>query len=220
MMLASGVAPIVQMQRAGIDIALGTDGPAGSNNKLDMVEEMASAARLQKVFRNDPKALAAREVLGFATVGGARALNMADKIGSLEAGKRADIAIIDFDQPKTQPVYAVESAIVYAASGSSVVTTICDGKILMRDRKVLTVDVPLLGRRERDLRNDFTLPAGIGMVHAYEPAWSAAADDPARAWAGPFANRTLTWDDLKWIRAAGGGLPLLLKGVVRGDDAL
>jgi 5-methylthioadenosine/S-adenosylhomocysteine deaminase len=142
MMLASGVAPIIQMQRAGVDIGLGTDGPAGSNNNLDMIEEMASAARLQKVMRSDPKALSAREVLDFATIGGARALNMADEIGSLEAGKRADIAIIDLQQPKSQPVYAVESAIVYAASGSAVVTTICDGRILMRDRKVLTVDVP------------------------------------------------------------------------------
>ena len=87
MMLASGVAPIIQMQRAGVDIGLGTDGPAGSNNNLDMVEEMASAARLQKVIRSDPKALTAREVLGFATIGGARALNMADKIGSLETGQ-------------------------------------------------------------------------------------------------------------------------------------
>jgi 5-methylthioadenosine/S-adenosylhomocysteine deaminase len=142
MMLASGVAPIIQLQRAGADIGLGTDGPAGSNNNLDMVEEMASAARLQKVMRGDPKALSAREVLGFATIGGARVLNMEDKIGSLEAGKRADIAIIDLQQAKTQPVYSVESAIVYAASGSSVVTTICDGKILMRNGKVLTVDVP------------------------------------------------------------------------------
>lgn len=152
MMLASGVAPIVQMQRAGIDIGLGTDGPAGSNNNLDMVEEMASAARLQKVFRNDPKALTAREVLGFATIGGAKALNMGDTIGSLEVGKRADIAIIDFNQPKTQPVYAVESAIVYAASGNSVVTTICDGRILMRDRKVLTVDVPAVIARAKEYR--------------------------------------------------------------------
>jgi 5-methylthioadenosine/S-adenosylhomocysteine deaminase len=142
MMLASGVAPIIQLQRAGADIGLGTDGPAGSNNNLDMVEEMASAARLQKVMRGDPKALTAREVLGFATIGGARVLNMDDKIGSLEVGKHADIAIIDVQQPKTQPVYSIESAIVYAASGSSVVTTICDGKILMRNGKVLTVDVP------------------------------------------------------------------------------
>jgi 5-methylthioadenosine/S-adenosylhomocysteine deaminase len=152
MMLASGVAPIVQMQRAGVDIGLGTDGPAGSNNNLDMVEEMASAARLQKVFRNDPQALSAREVLEFATIGGARALNMADKIGSLEVGKRADIAIIDFNQPKTQPVYSVESAIVYAASGNSVVTTICDGRILMRDRKVLTVDIPAVIAKAKEYR--------------------------------------------------------------------
>jgi 5-methylthioadenosine/S-adenosylhomocysteine deaminase len=152
MMLASGVAPIIQMQRAGIDIGLGTDGPAGSNNNLDMVEEMASAARLQKVMRGDPKALTAREVLDFATIGGARALNMGNKIGSLEVGKRADIAIIDLQQPKSQPVYAVESAIVYAASGSSVVTTICDGKILMRDRKVLTVDVPAAIAKAKEYR--------------------------------------------------------------------
>jgi 4-hydroxymandelate oxidase len=84
---------------------------------------------------------------------------------------------------------------------------------------VLTVDVPLLGRRERDLRNAFTLPADIAMVHAYEPAWVPPSDDRSRAWASPIASRNLTWDDLKWIRAAAGGVPLLLKGIVRGDDA-
>lgn len=152
MMLASGVAPIIQMQRAGVNVGLGTDGPAGSNNNLDMVEEMASAARLQKVTRNDPKALTAREVLQMATIEGARALNMADRIGSLEAGKRADIAIIDLQSAKVQPVYSVESAIVYAASGSSVVTTICDGKILMRGGKVLTVDVPAAIAKAKEYR--------------------------------------------------------------------
>jgi 4-hydroxymandelate oxidase len=83
----------------------------------------------------------------------------------------------------------------------------------------LTVDVPLLGRRERDLRNVFAMPEGVAMAHAYEPAWAPPADDRSRAWASPIASATLTWDDLTWIRAAGGGLPLLLKGVVRGDDA-
>ena len=116
-MLASGIAPVVDMRRAGVNVGLGTDGPAGSNNNLDMVEEMA-------------------------TIGGARVLGLDSKIGTLEEGKRADIAIVDLEQPKSQPVYAVESAIVYAASGSSVVTTICDGKILMRNHHVLTVDVP------------------------------------------------------------------------------
>jgi len=152
MMLASGIAPIIQLQRAGVDIGLGTDGPAGSNNNLDMVEEMASAARLQKVSRMDPKALSAHEVLEFATIGGARALNLADKIGSLEVGKRADVVIVDFDQAKTEPVYSAESAIVYAASGNSVTTTICDGKILMRDRRVLTVDVPAAIEKAKEYR--------------------------------------------------------------------
>jgi 5-methylthioadenosine/S-adenosylhomocysteine deaminase len=142
MMLASGVAPVVDMRRAGVNVGLGTDGPAGSNNNLDMVEEMASAARLQKVSKMDPKALSGRDVLEMATIGGARVLGMEEKIGTLESGKRADIAVVDLRQPKSQPVYSVESAIVYAASGSSVVATICDGKVLMRNGKVLTVDVP------------------------------------------------------------------------------
>ena len=139
-MLASGVAPVVDMIKAGMEVGLGTDGPAGSNNNLDMVEEMASAARLQKVMRNDPKAISAREVLRLATIGGAQVLGLDKKIGTIERGKRADLAIFDLHQVKTQPVYSVESAIVYAASGNSVVTTICDGKILMRRGEVLTVD--------------------------------------------------------------------------------
>jgi 5-methylthioadenosine/S-adenosylhomocysteine deaminase len=152
-MLASGIAPVVAMRAAGINVGLGTDGPAGSNNNLDMVEEMASAARLQKIGKMDPKALTARDVLEMGTIGGARVLGMESKIGSLEAGKRADVAIIDLQQAKSQPVYAVESAIVYAASGSSVVTTICDGKILMRNRKVLTVDVPAAIAKAKEIRD-------------------------------------------------------------------
>ena len=151
-MLASGVAPIVDMIKAGMEVGLGTDGPAGSNNNLDMVEEMASAARLQKVMRNDPKAISAREVLRLATIGGAQVIGLADKIGTLERGKRADIAIIDLQQVKVQPVYSVELAIVYAASGNSVVTTICDGKILMRRGKVLTVDEAETMRKAKEYR--------------------------------------------------------------------
>lgn len=139
-MLASGVAPIVEMIKAGMEVGLGTDGPAGSNNNLDMVEEMASAARLQKVSRNDPKAISAREVLRLATIGGAEVLGLADKIGTLERGKRADVVIIDLQQTRVQPVYSVESAIAYAASGSAVVTTIVDGKILLRHGKLTTLD--------------------------------------------------------------------------------
>lgn len=152
MMLSSGVAPVISMQRLGVDVGLGTDGPAGSNNNLDMLEEMASAARLQKVTRNDPKSLTAREVLAMATIDGARALGLGDKIGTLEPGKRADIAIIDLQQAKVQPVYSVESAIVYSASGNSVVTTIVDGKILMRGGRVLTVDVPATIAKAKEYR--------------------------------------------------------------------
>lgn len=152
-MLASGVAPVVDMIKAGVEVGLGTDGPAGSNNNLDMVEEMASAARLQKVFRNDPKAISAREVLRLATIGGAEVLGLDDRIGTLEKGKRADIAIIDLQQPKTQPVYSVESAIVYAASGSAVVTTIVDGKILMRRRKLLTLDEDSIVAKAKEYRD-------------------------------------------------------------------
>lgn len=139
-MLASGVAPIVEMIKAGMEVGLGTDGPAGSNNNLDMLEEAASAARLQKVSRSDPKAISAREVLRLATIGGAQVLGLADKIGTLERGKRADVVIVDLQQTRVQPVYSVESAIVYAASGSAVVTTIVDGKILLRHGKLTTLD--------------------------------------------------------------------------------
>jgi 5-methylthioadenosine/S-adenosylhomocysteine deaminase len=153
-MLASGVAPVTEMRAHHMEVGLGTDGPAGSNNDLDMFEEMASAARLQKVFRNDPKALGARDVLEMATIGGARVLGLADKIGTLEAGKRADVIVVDLQTAKTQPVYSVESAIVYAANGSNVTTTICDGKILMRSRKVLTVDVPATLAKAKEYRDN------------------------------------------------------------------
>lgn len=152
-MLASGVAPVVEALAAGVEVGLGTDGPAGSNNNLDMVEEMASAARLQKVFRNDPKAISAREVLRLATIGGAQVLGLDEKIGTLERGKRADIAIVNLHQAKTQPVYSVESAIVYAASGNSVVTTIVDGRILMRRGELLTVNEDETIAKAREYRD-------------------------------------------------------------------
>ena len=140
MMLASGVAPVIEMREKGVDVGLGTDGPAGSNNNLDMIEEMASAARLQKVIRKDPRSISARAVLEMATIGGARVLGLSDRVGTLEPGKRADIAIIDLSRPRTQPIYALDSAIVYSASGSDVVTTIVDGRILMEERRILVLD--------------------------------------------------------------------------------
>lgn len=139
-MLASGVAPVVDMLKAGVELGLGTDGPAGSNNNLDMIEEMASASRLQKVMRSDPRAISARELLTMATIGGARALGLGDKVGTLETGKRADVIVVDLQQARTQPVYSVESAVVYAANGQNVKVTIAEGRVLFRHGKVLTVD--------------------------------------------------------------------------------
>ncbi|HEV2721550.1 MAG TPA: amidohydrolase family protein, partial [Thermoanaerobaculia bacterium] len=101
----------------------------------------------------DPKALSARDVLEMATIGGARVLGMDSKIGTLERGKRADVVVIDLQQAKVQPVYAVESAIVYAASGSSVVDTIVDGRVLMRDRKLLTVNEAEVLRKAKQYRD-------------------------------------------------------------------
>jgi len=153
MMLASGVAPVPAMRAAGVDVGLGTDGPAGSNNDLDMIGEMGSAARLQKVTRGDPRALGARDVLEMATIGGARALDMDDRIGSLEPGKRADVIVVDLSAAHTQPVYDVESAIVYAARGGDVITTIVDGRLLMRDRRLLTLDEGAILAKAREYRD-------------------------------------------------------------------
>jgi len=144
MMLASGVARVPDLIARGVALGLGTDGPAGSNNNLDMIEEMASAARLQKITRKDPKALSARQALELATIGGARALDLDDRIGTLEVGKRADVIVINLDTPSIVPVYSVESAIVYAASGDDVVATVVDGKVLMTDRKLRTLDLPTI----------------------------------------------------------------------------
>ena len=138
---------------AGVNVGLGTDGPAGSNNDLDMISEMASAARLQKVVRGDPRALSARQALELATIGGARALGLEAKIGSLEPGKRADLILIDLSEPGTQPIYSVESAIVYATDGSHVTTTIVDGRVLMRDKKLLTVDENAVVAKARQYRD-------------------------------------------------------------------
>jgi 5-methylthioadenosine/S-adenosylhomocysteine deaminase len=156
MMLASGIAPVVALRNAGVKVGLGTDGPAGSNNNLDMIEEMASAARLQKVSERNPRALGAREVLRMATIEGARVLGLDTKIGTLEVGKEADITIIDLATVRTQPVYSVESAIVYASSGPNVTHTIVRGQVLMRDRQLLTIDVPAVLERAEAYRRQIT----------------------------------------------------------------
>jgi 5-methylthioadenosine/S-adenosylhomocysteine deaminase len=140
MMLASGVAPVVDERAAGIRVGLGTDGPAGSNNDLDMMEEMDLASKLQKTYRVDPRALGAKGALEMATIEGARALHMENEIGSLETGKKADFVALNLDVPNAVPMYDVYSQIVYALKASEVETVVVGGKILLKDGKLLTVD--------------------------------------------------------------------------------
>jgi 5-methylthioadenosine/S-adenosylhomocysteine deaminase len=139
MKLASGTAPVPAYLRAGVPVGLGTDG-AASNNDLDMFEAMRLASLLHKLESADPRVLSARVALEMATLGGARALGMEKTIGSLEAGKRADVIAIDASAPRHTPLYDPISHIVYVANGRDVRTTIVDGRVLMRDGMMTTLD--------------------------------------------------------------------------------
>jgi 5-methylthioadenosine/S-adenosylhomocysteine deaminase len=150
MMLASGVAPVIEERAAGIAVGLGTDGPAGSNNDLDLMEEMDLAAKLQKISKNDPRALGAQAVVEMATIEGARALHMEKEIGSLEAGKKGDVILISLDEPNAVPMYDVYSQLAYALKGSDVETVIVGGRVVMRDRRLLTVREPEVLAKARE----------------------------------------------------------------------
>jgi 5-methylthioadenosine/S-adenosylhomocysteine deaminase len=139
MKLASGAAKVSDMQRAGIIVSLGTDG-AASNNDLDMFEAMRQAAFLAKLQTSDPRALPARKALEMATIEGARALGLEALVGSLEAGKRADVITVSMTAARQTPMYDPLSHLVYVTRGDDVKTTIVNGRMLMRDRKVLTLD--------------------------------------------------------------------------------
>ncbi len=139
MKLASGTAPVPAMQTAGLAVGLGTDG-AASNNDLDMFEAMRQAAFLHKLISKNPTVVPASDALAMATIDGARALGMADQVGSLEPGKRADALIVDMSTARQTPMYDPVSHLVYVTRGDDVRTTIVEGRVLMRDRKVLTLD--------------------------------------------------------------------------------
>jgi 5-methylthioadenosine/S-adenosylhomocysteine deaminase len=155
MKLASGVAPLPQMMRAGVAVGLGTDG-AASNNDLDMWEEMDTAAKLHKLTTGDPKTLPAEEALALATIDGARALHMDSDIGSLEAGKRADIVIVDLDALNQTPRYNIYSLLVYATKAADVLTVVIEGRVVMRDRRLLTLNEALIKQKARLLRERVT----------------------------------------------------------------
>jgi 5-methylthioadenosine/S-adenosylhomocysteine deaminase len=150
MKIASGIAPVTKMLQAGVRVGLGTDG-AASNNDLDMWEEMRLAALLQKVEQMNPEVLPARTVLGMATIGGATAIGMGDSIGSLEVGKRADLIQVGFNDVHHIPTYDVISHLVYVTDEQDVATVVVDGKILMEDHKLLTIDTARVAREARAL---------------------------------------------------------------------
>jgi 5-methylthioadenosine/S-adenosylhomocysteine deaminase len=145
MKIASGISPVTAMLQAGVRVGLGTDG-AASNNDLDMWEEMRLAAFLQKVDRMDPTVLSASTVLRMATSGGAEAIGLGDRIGTLAVGMRADLIQVSFDDVHFVPTYDVISHLVYVADEQDVAATVVDGKVLMRDRQFLTVDVERVRR--------------------------------------------------------------------------
>ena len=140
MMLASGIAPVKKMLARGLAVGLGTDGVAGSNNDLDMFEEMDLAAKLAKVANNDPTALTAQQAFAMATLEGARALRMSHLIGSLEPGKLADVISIQIDSPRTTPMFDVYAQLVYAVKASDVTDVMVNGKMIVRNRASLTLN--------------------------------------------------------------------------------
>lgn len=140
MKLASGIAPVPELINRGVCVGIGTDGCA-SNNNLDIFHEMSMAAKLGKVHTHDPAAVNAKSVLRMATIDGARALGLSGITGSLEMGKKADIIIIDTHKPHLTPMYNPLSHLVYAVRGSDVRTSVINGKLIMEERKLLTLDI-------------------------------------------------------------------------------
>src|SRR5579863_4628062 len=144
MKLSSGVAPVVKLLSLGIAVGVGTDGPAGSNNDFDLMEEMNLAADLQKVSTGDPTVLNAEQAVAMATILGARVAGLEKEIGSLEPGKRADLIALRLDRPHAIPLYNVYSQIVYALKGSDVQDVVVNGKPVVRDGRSLTLDQTLV----------------------------------------------------------------------------
>src|SRR2546426_6836482 len=161
MMIASGVSPVPEMRAAGIAVGLGTDGPAGSNNDLDLMEEIDLAAKLAKITKMDPLALNAKAVVEMATIDGARALHMEKEIGSLEAGKRADLILISLDEPNAVPMYDVYAQIAYSLKASDVETVVIGGRVVMRDRKLLAVNEEEAIAKAREYQKKIAASLGL-----------------------------------------------------------
>lgn len=157
MKLASGVAPVPKMLEAGIFVGLGTDG-AASNNDLNMWEEMDTVAKLHKVFSGDPKVISAQQAFELATIRGAEALHLEAEIGSLEVGKRADLLMIHRDSMNQIPLYNIYSDLVYATKASDVESVMINGRLVMQNRRLLTLNEVVIKRdaakfRERIIKS-------------------------------------------------------------------
>ena len=152
MKLASGVAPVPKMLTGGVLVGLGTDG-AASNNDLNMWEEMDTVAKLHKVFSGDPKVISAQEAFELATIRGAQALHLDKQIGSLETGKRADLLVIDRDTLNQIPLYNVYSDLVYATKAADVETVIINGRLIMRNKRLLTLNEAAIKADARAFRD-------------------------------------------------------------------
>ena len=159
MYLASGIAPVTQMLKHGIPVALATDGP-GSNNSQDMLETLKFTACLQKVGTSDATALLPGDVLNMACRHGARAFGQAD-LGQLAPGGKADVVLVDLDSPRMQPVLSVPSALVYNAAGGDVDTVIVDGRVLMQNKRVMCLDEQALLKECRHAARRLLQRAGV-----------------------------------------------------------
>ena len=160
MKLASGVAPVPEMLKRDLPVGLGTDG-AASNNDLNLWEEMDTAAKLHKLISRDPKVVSAQEAFEMATIRGARALHLDQEIGSIEKGKRADIAIVDLDDLNQTPFYNIYSDLVYATKSGDVRTVIIEGRVVMRDRRLLTLNEETIKADARRYRERIVQSVGV-----------------------------------------------------------
>jgi 5-methylthioadenosine/S-adenosylhomocysteine deaminase len=163
MKLASGVAPVPEMLKEDLPVGLGTDG-AASNNDLNLWEEMDTAAKLHKVISRDPKVVTAAEAFEMATLRGARALHLEKEIGSLEKGKRADLVIVDLDDLNQTPSYNIYSDLVYATKAADVRTVIVEGRVIMRDRRLLTLNEETIKADARRFRERIIRSLGAKTV--------------------------------------------------------
>lgn len=150
---AKGVMPILKMIDKGINIGLGTDGPM-SGNTLDIITQMPQVAKVHKLFNNDRSILPCDKILEMATIGGAKVLNMENEIGSIEVGKKADLVLIETDSVNMQPIYDYYSTIVYSANPSNVSMVIVDGKVVVKDKKLLSGDFNSIRKDLINLKED------------------------------------------------------------------